>query len=397
MPRSFNPGASDDLTQVTEDFGEIPTPESFTWEDLLTAPVPEPTPAPAFRRRRVTQCHGEDFYSWGDYDRHLTECDECGDSYCNQGFNFGAGHYCVRDDYDPEDREDVDRGIYNYSYRPMLQFKGTAPYYLGVELEIGTNENDARPIYEWASGNGASDLFFCKEDGSVAGFEIVTHPMSPEWFKAFNWPGFFDMLNDQYPTYRNREPNGHGLHVHVSRTAFTRPIDLCRWSYLINRNSEHVERVARRSSSSWAQFTATPVKDSKPLGSLRNYRGYAIDEFGNYMYDQNGNRTQVIDRPGFMALSNGLAQHGGERYRALNLQNQDTVEVRVFKSTRNAGEFVDSVSLVAASVDYVRSMQPQHTSSVKGLRWQSFCDWVATNPLYAESFPTFAGIPALND
>jgi hypothetical protein len=86
-----------------------------------------------------------------------------------------------------------------------------------------------------------------------------------------------------------------------------------------------------------------------------------------------------------------------ERYRAVNLTPDNTVEVRVFRSTRNAAHFRDSVRLVYSSVEYVRSMQPSHKTlpSRELLTWARYVEFVLER--YATFYPTVSGMRAAGE
>jgi hypothetical protein len=348
--------------------------------------------------------HRWDPASWTE--SHLIYCEHCDDDFCPDEFhNQDVCHQNVCGGSDDVSSSGNYR-IMNYSYVPRLQFFGQGDYHLGVELEISANTDNVDPIHDWAADNGVPGLFYCKEDGSVAGFEIVTHPMTPTFFEGVNWEGFFRMLNTEYPNIgangKNFEPAGHGMHVHVSRTAFPNELSMARWSWLLNRHEGQVSRVARRSSSQWARFNSRPLsellshvaqstaQDVTPARSTRvncsvdhrcDYCQQGYDgpdmgarwrwEFGcgtTIRFDDNPEyarimRTRKFTKAGMLDRYRNSGTYP-ERYRAVNLIPENTLEVRVFRSTRSAGHFRDAVRLVYSSVDYVRNMQPRHKTNV---------------------------------
>lgn len=229
--------------------------------------------------------------------------------------------------------------IHGYGYKPRPVWLGGTrqPYYLGFELEVSSNNErvDAQRILEWANANMGENSLYCKEDGSVQGFEIVSHPMTPEFFEAIDWRSFFATVreNDSDSTY---EPRGHGLHVHVSRTAFHNHLTLARWVYLWNArfNRQTAVQLCRRQSDEWAAFRDNDVQQiAKVAKSERSW-------INNRFY------------PDF------------PRYSLINLQNSETVEFRGFRSTRRADHFRQSIRSIYRSVDYVRSMQPCHATGI---------------------------------
>lgn len=324
-------------------------------------------------------------------DRQQVYCPNCGDAWCSAGSSLEVGQPCPNgctttwdDDNDyGEMPDDETYNLHYYSFRPnpMTFFGGEdAPYHVGVELEIGTGSRNATPVYEWAASQGFRELFFCKEDGSVEGFEIVTQPMTPEFFDSVNWSAFFTMLNRAYPDYEEGESSEHGIHVHVSRTAFQNghTSSLARWLYLFNRNRTHVVRIARRSGSSWARFAQYPVSLLLPerFGCSGSW------DFGPECPCGCGQQTRTwIPGPGRWSQHRRRNSSMG-RYMATNLQPPETVEVRVFRSTRDAREFQNAVHLVTSTVDFVRAMQPCH-ATVNATRWSTYREWVSEQPRYA--------------
>jgi hypothetical protein len=79
-----------------------------------------------------------------------------------------------------------------------------------------------------------------------------------------------------------------------------------------------------------------------------------------------------------------------ERYQAVNLTNESTVEVRVFKSTRSADEFISSLHFVMATVDFVRTMQPWHATR-NSVAWDRFTEFVQSHPIFARESEILTG------
>lgn len=333
------------------------------------------------------------------YWAHFVECTAsgCGESYCPSSnvctYCDGNGYSEDWDDYDSDSSEG---GIHSYDYRPRpIWFGGEGkPYYLGFELEISANAYSTAPITAWCANNGHRDMLYCKEDGSVDGFEIVSHPMTPEYFDSIEWSKFFEMLNHHYPLPRGNsdEAVGHGLHVHVSRTAFPRQSTLARWSYLLNKYRDHTQRVARRRNSNWARFTDFPVSLCLPYDNPRQNGRWELDTENPLRCGCCYERTWVEE------LSNRIRRQFQtraypERYQAVNLTNDNTVEVRVFRSTRKPDEFISSLHYVMATVEFVRTMQPWHATR-HATQWDTFADFVAGHPIFSREADVLAGVSA---
>jgi hypothetical protein len=182
------------------------------------------------------------------------------------------------------------------------------------------------------------DLGYLKEDSSLNdGFEIVTHPMSYEWAMAhFPWQMLTELDRLGCDT-----PSNTGIHVHVSRAAFDTPGHTYRWMKFIYRNQAQVTTLARRSSSWYAAFTE---QDRRAVKS----------------YAKGGS---------------------GDRYRAINTQNIDTFELRIFASSLKPREVQAALGFAAASVEYTRDLTVRQIID-GGWTWAAFVDWLAEHPAY---------------
>ena len=72
-------------------------------------------------------------------------------------------------------------------------------------------------------------------------------------------------------------------------------------------------------------------------------------------------------------------QAGGERYNALNLRNKETVEFRIFASTRVYDEFVMRLEFCEALTHYCSPCQSKATSLKDIPKWFWFVQYVLDN------------------
>jgi hypothetical protein len=253
-----------------------------------------------------------------------------------------AGDYCSSCDHtdcecgDCYGNDNGSEWIHDYSYRPRPVFHGEGPRFLGLELEI-----DVRDIADDAdtAARHLGDLGYLKEDGSINnGFEIVTHPMTYA-YAMDNFP--WRMLSELAANDASGE--GNGIHVHVSRAAFASSAHVYRWMKLFYRNKDAVSDVARRHNSSWASFTS--------------------EDRAHVKHAAKGDRD-------------------GRRYQAINSQNDDTFELRIFASSLDRQEVSAALGLTDASVKYTRDLSV--TDVVAGAwDWPAFTAWLDTRPEYA--------------
>lgn len=240
-------------------------------------------------------------------------------------------------------------------------------YYLGFELEVSATRGNVRVLHDWAEAHlGYSDALDCKEDSSVRGFEIATQPMTPQFFESVDWDTFFGVLNKKFPLKdrKRTEPEGHGLHVHIGRTAFAGDdIAMAAFCYLIGQSS-HLERIARRKPTSYCTKVNKPV--SAAIRSVRNTSGkYRVQA------DRAAMAGVYVDRS------------------AINLLNGNTIEIRAFRSTRKPQDLKDAVRLVYVAAEYIRYLRFSNVGvPPRALHWNEFAKWVGTN--YPDAYESIA-------
>lgn len=280
-------------------------------------------------------------------------CEDCGYSYCDDCDENYRDLDSHNDNYHDQDECDdycscgcqgSSRNIRNYSYKPNWNLHGLSKTRFGFELEICGPERHAEIV---TLSNPSGDTLICKEDSSIpgGGFEIVSHPMDLDWFNRH-----FD--HGLIPALRNagmRTSDEAGLHIHVSRDAFSAPTRAARnlhimsWLNLIYRNSDAMKKFARRDSDRWAGF-------HKPMkGELRQ------------------------------KATDG-ASYNWPRYQAVNCQNDYTFELRFFRSTLNRTKLRAALEFADASVEYTRNIRSRDVLRGNGLTWTHFYQWVITKP-----------------
>ncbi|MGH3881766.1 MAG: hypothetical protein ACRDSK_32480 [Actinophytocola sp.] len=265
------------------------------------------------------------------------QCGQC-DGWNRDGADCGNG-CCDPDVCDCGEcrRDELGGLVHDYYYKPPPVFHGTGPLFLGPEIEIETPDCSERECAEIAYSHLA-DLGYLKLDSSIGnGFEIVTHPMSYEWAMAnFPWQMLTRLRESGCEATENT-----GIHVHLSRAGFDSPCHIYRWMKFIYRNEPQVKAVARRSSDEWAAFTDDDRK--------------AVKDYAK------GAR--------------------GGRHRAINTNNHDTFELRVFASSLDPREVKAALGFAAAPVEYTRNLTV-HTIANGGWTWPAFTGWLAEQPAY---------------
>lgn len=258
---------------------------------------------------------------------------ECGD--CNEEYYEHESHSCL---------EVGSQYIHSYGYKPRPNFFGSAPYYLGLELEVEARRGDLHEGAEYVYdkiGNRA----YLKYDGSLSdGFEIVTHPHSlHEMQNKFPWIILSEL---QSQGFRSWNTSSCGIHVHVSRTAFKDDAHEIKFIKLIYDNQRQVERLAGRKSS-YAKFN---------------------------------DKGKVIRKVKFGNQSDG-------RYSAVNNENENTLEVRVFRGSLRKERVLSALEFTQAAVEYTRTLKMVAKDSP--LSWARFIAYVVLNH---ETYPNLLTI-----
>lgn len=239
-------------------------------------------------------------------------CDRCGNSYNETAEERSHVH--------PEDRclcpSCRERRYVTpyHRYSPHLDFHQTENddnLYLGVELEVdngGQRDSEAAVILDIMNKNENGFMVYCSRDGSLNnGIEIITAPatlnyhkqLAPKYKKLFK-----RLLSDGY---RSHNTNTCGIHVHFSRAFFGDNEEECvtKLLYLVERFWDEIVVFSRRDYTALENYAKKPDADSKD----------------------------------FLRAWNKTDNHSG-RYFAVNITNENTIELRMFRGTLNYNSFM---------------------------------------------------------
>lgn len=317
---------------------------------------------------------------------HYGSCEECGE------IVYGTQRHCR------ECGEHTGRDALGHWRRttPTMWLGGPVRseggYYIGFEHEV-TAESDfnLRRLREWAAANlGHRSALDPKPDSTVDGFEIATQPMTPAFFEQVDWDSYMEMLAE-VTRWDEEEPDGHGLHVHIGRQAFRRPVlvkkdsrgrlykkphrvmrtdpgMLAAFTYLLTRGHHHLVRIGRRDNDEWAPTVPRPVA----AAIVHEYSGVPHSHPQLLKLQQAGE---------YIEIPRG----------AVNLNRPETVEIRVAKSTRDPGELRDAVRVVYLAAEYVRHLRSAGSINPSLVTWEGFSEWVAE--VFPEAYASIAGRP----
>lgn len=236
------------------------------------------------------------------------------------GYYYAEGeqddlYWCSTDDGWYFYRDNMPEGlIRGYHKRPELKFFGEGPKFFGLELECDGSdadgsEDDVRAIFK-----NHMDRFYFNSDGSLShGFEAITHPMSPSEMLKIDWE---QITNEMENRYYDNDRDTAGIHIHISRRFFYEEKNIGRLVRMFSENYGDMIKFAHRpehKAADWAK---------RVRGTTRQY---AIDWYEN-------------------------ASRAG-RYTAVNLQNDETVEIRLFHSLASRQHIMACIQLTDVLTD----------------------------------------------
>ena len=282
------------------------------------------------------------------YENHYTRCSCCDallhedDAYHLDGYDYCSECY--------HDEVDKSRSIHDYGYKPEPIFYGDSKRYFGVELEIDQAGKDSDNADELlAIGNRDEEHIYIKGDGSLDdGMEIVTHPMSLEYHKQFQWDEI--MKKAIYLGYRSHQTSTCGLHVHVNRNCLGESREeqdevISRILYFVEHHWNELLKFSRRSE-------------------------YAMNRWASRYGYENSARA-ILDK----------AKKGNNgRYAAVNLMNYSTIEFRMFRGTLKLNTFMATLELVNAIINVALDYSEE---GLHKLSWSEFVSSIKEPELIA--------------
>lgn len=231
--------------------------------------------------------------------------------------------------------------IQDYCYKPEPIFYGEGNRFFGVELEADLGgEVNSKALRLLKIPNEKEERLYIKHDGSLdEGFELVSHPMTLAYHRQkMPWPELLATAREL--GYRSHQTATCGLHVHVNRDAFGETEaeqDACiaRILYFFERNWEELLKFSRRTRHQLERWA---------------------------------------DRYGYKEHPREILEHAkkgcrGERYTCVNLQNEATVEFRIFRGTLKWNTFLATLQLVNRVCDVALYLSDQE---LKAMTWSAF-------------------------
>lgn len=276
------------------------------------------------------------------YDDHWTHCERCGNLVrMSDTRSPDWGEYEDRDlcdDCYERERENREKVIRDYYYKPDPIFYGTGKLFMGVELEVdGAGEDHEYADKVRSVFNADHELAYFKHDGSLEdGFEIVTHPMTLEYHRE-NAPWEDVVAECKRLGYTSHNAGTCGLHVHVSRDAFgpdyvAQDNNIARVLYFFEKNWDELLKFSRRTQ-------------------------HQLDQWAS-RYGYEHNPKDILDKA-----------KDSSRYSAINLQNSSTIEFRMFRGTLKYNTIIATLELIKIVCDLAVSSTDKE---MQDLSWTQF-------------------------
>ena len=274
-------------------------------------------------------------------DHDLTICMRCSEHYyicedCDAILTENSAIYCSHDDryYCQSCFEEHSFAyIEEYSYKPEPIFLGSSDdnLYLGIELEVDRGKNLYSATRQITQN---FEYVYLKHDGSLShiGFEIVSHPATLDYhINEFGWDEIMDICTDN--GYRSHDTSTCGLHIHMSREFLgnnetERDLNIAkliilfdRWwdKYIVPFSRRNIDTIAR-----WA--------DKPSLECLNT-----------------DTESEIVDKVKCYKTRG--------RYKAINLENEDTIEFRLFRGTLKLNTFIASLQFVVSITQFAKTVR----------------------------------------
>jgi hypothetical protein len=316
------------------------------------------------------------------------ECHNCGetmeedDAYSN---DWDSAYRCCGCNEDfvcemEEQQNDESELILSYSSKPTAIFlndDGHKSYYakiideetslnrtslyMGFELETELTRPTvvrgsslvpgAEHVLKTVNKRNNEEVLYLKDDGSIShGFEIVSHPMTLGFaMNHFDWSGIEGLKGLGYDAWK---ASSCGLHIHLSRDAFADYGHMMRFFLLILKNRQQLVQFAGREST---------------------YAKFDMDAFFNAYHDYDSGKTV---RGSTLASHAKQYSTNNDRYTAINLQNNNTIELRFFRPSLLSSTVKACLQLCDAAFNYTSEITLPQIMQNQAIQFASFHSWV---------------------
>lgn len=275
---------------------------------------------------------------------NYSDCSDCGETHHSNDLN---GDGCCESCADERRNNDNSNPLHDHWSKLTPVFHGAGPVFLGVELETDNYDDRDSAVDGLADLSDSEEIFYLEEDGSLRnGIEIVFHPADlPTWQKR---TPLLSAISQTIESNGGESFNTStcGIHVHRSRADLTE-IDIAKLVTLTVKFERQICKIAQRNSTQWASFSEWDDKPGKIYAKIR-------------------------------------AKEWGTRYVALNLNNEHTIEFRVFKGTLKIETIQSYIEFVASFCDWAKDVALVRCIKLSADElWADYLDYLTALPEYA--------------
>ncbi|MFP4047978.1 MAG: hypothetical protein ACLFT4_09520, partial [Bacteroidales bacterium] len=253
------------------------------------------------------------------YEEMYTSCDNCGEELDREEALIGnAGQPLCTMCYEEEDQNDH-RIIAYHCFEGDWKFHGNGPRFYGLEIEIEAR-HDIEESADAVRDNFNSNEVIMMEDGSISGdgFEIITHPADLE-----NVRKFAERLGNLTDTCKGFHAKSCGMHIHFNKKSVSE-LQLAKFLLFFANNKEFIEFIGQRPQTEyWKHENVDSITDK-----IKNPSSY-------------------------------------ERYEAINLGNDKTIEVRVFQSNLRTDRVMKNVLFIESLLQFCNEFKLENMSKDK--------------------------------
>ena len=297
-------------------------------------------------------------FSCADYHTLCEVCEDdihVDDAYWSERGGSYLCHHCYNEN-EPD-------AVRPWGDRPQLVFhdeQGTSDgplrgkTYFGIEIEVAACPMHVPDDYASSYDNHEERMWITTDSSVESGYEFVTMPGTLEAIqngKVIDWDRWSQHVHHNVPPQEQEYSNG--IHVHINRGAFdsrltkydrslyyggeTPPSSahLYRFMHFLQSHDEAVQTIAGRAMSDYCMWDYT--KDT--LLRAKDAKG----DIGNHA-----------------------------RYRPINTQNPDTIEVRIFDGRTDRVFILRAVEFLHSVLEYTRKIRGFGT-------WEGYVAWLKEN------------------
>ena len=243
--------------------------------------------------------------------------------------------------------------IKSYNYIPYRYKQNKLAWdndlYLGIELEVETVDKVKKNYEDWArktmnflKRKKLSKYFFIKHDGTIDGFELVSHPLTLQYIhKNIHFNQILKWFRDnKFTSYQSGRC---GLHTHLDRKFFNGS-ELIKLRLFYSTNRKWIEKFSKR--------------------------GVAKE----YCHSEKLNPNHFI--------KNGLKYKQEGKYWAIRMapHGKRTVELRSFRGTLSYPRFIATLQFSDALAHFVKDVGVVMLTKEKS--WNYFIEWCRRTHTY---------------